>query len=100
MIARRKTICYNPLMNTENLFIPMCVLVLAILLTACLLLFRRRRRHPEGEDIDRMEGLEFEYFCAELLRRRGFQGVEVTKGSGDYGIDILAEKEGVTYAIQ
>ena len=26
--------------------------------------------------------------------------VEVTRGSGDYGIDILAEKEGVTYAIQ
>ena len=47
-----------------------------------------------------MEGHDFEYFCAELLRRRGFQEVEVTKGSGDYGIDILAEKEGVTYAIQ
>ena len=26
--------------------------------------------------------------------------MEVTKGSGDYGIDVLAEKEGVTYAIQ
>ena len=26
--------------------------------------------------------------------------MEVTKGSGDYGVDILAEKEGVTYAIQ
>ena len=24
----------------------------------------------------------------------------MTKGSGDYGIDILAEKDGVTYAIQ
>ena len=26
--------------------------------------------------------------------------MEVTRGSGDYGIDILAEKDGVTYAIQ
>ena len=26
--------------------------------------------------------------------------MEVTKGSGDYGVDILAEKEGVTYGIQ
>ena len=25
---------------------------------------------------------------------------EVTKGSGDYGIDILAQKDGVTYGIQ
>lgn len=34
------------------------------------------------------------------MRNRGFIEVEVTKSSGDYGIDILAEKEGVTYAIQ
>ena len=47
-----------------------------------------------------MEGHEFEYFCADLLEKRGFEEVEVTKGSGDYGVDILAEKDGVTYAIQ
>ena len=47
-----------------------------------------------------MEGHEFEYFCADLLADRGFTEVEVTKGSGDYGIDILAQKDGVTYAIQ
>lgn len=61
-------------------------------------LVRARRKKPS--ELDLMEGHDFEYFCAELLRRRGFQEVEVTKGSGDYGIDILAEKDGVTYAIQ
>lgn len=50
--------------------------------------------------MDAMEGHDFELFCAELLKGRGFIDVEVTKGSGDYGIDILAEKDGVTYAIQ
>ena len=60
----------------------------------------KRFRRKRDEDIDPMEGHEFEYFCADLLQRRGFQEVEVTKGSGDYGIDILAEKDGVTYAIQ
>ena len=64
----------------------------------CWFLVRAKRKKPD--DIDLMEGHDFEYFCADLLRRRGFQEVEVTKGSGDYGIDILAEKEGVTYAIQ
>lgn len=64
----------------------------------CWFLIRAKRKKPD--DIDLMEGHDFEYFCADLLRRRGFQEVEVTKGSGDYGIDILAEKEGVTYAIQ
>lgn len=47
-----------------------------------------------------MEGHEFEYYCAGLLEDNGFLEVEVTKGSGDYGVDILAEKDGITYAIQ
>lgn len=50
--------------------------------------------------IDLMEGHDFEYYCAELLKKRGFVDVQVTKGSGDYGVDILAEKEGITYGIQ
>ena len=47
-----------------------------------------------------MEGHEFERFTADLLRRLGYQNVEVTRGSGDQGVDVLAEKEGVRYAIQ
>ena len=47
-----------------------------------------------------MEGHDFEYFCADLLRKNGFYNVEVTQGSGDHGIDILAEKDDITYAIQ
>ena len=50
--------------------------------------------------MDEMEGHDFEYYCADLLKERGFLDVEVTKGSGDFGVDILAEKDGVTYAIQ
>ncbi len=51
-------------------------------------------------NVDRMEGREFEYFCAELLERCGFEEVEVTRGSGDQGVDILARKEDIKYAIQ
>jgi len=50
--------------------------------------------------LDDLEGHEFEYFCAKLLKESGFIEVEVTKGSGDYGVDILAEKDCVTYAVQ
>ena len=50
--------------------------------------------------MDDMEGHEFEYFCADLLRDNGFTEVEVTRGSGDYGVDILAQKDGITYAVQ
>jgi restriction system protein len=34
------------------------------------------------------------------LKKNGLYDVEVTQGSGDHGIDILAEKDGITYAIQ
>ncbi|NBH15355.1 restriction endonuclease [Lachnospiraceae bacterium] len=47
-----------------------------------------------------MEGHQFEYFCADILKKNGFENVEVTQGSGDHGIDILAEKDGISYAIQ
>lgn len=47
-----------------------------------------------------MGGLDFEHYCADLLAANGFVEVEVTQASGDYGVDILAEKDGVTYAIQ
>ena len=51
-------------------------------------------------DFDNMDGHEFEYYCADILRKNRFINVEVTQGSGDHGIDILAEKDGITYAIQ
>ena len=49
---------------------------------------------------DKMDGWEFEAFCAQVLRSRGFQNVAVTSGSGDYGIDIIAYKGGLKYGIQ
>ena len=84
--------------NKFILIIGVLVLVLTGLAVGIFFLVRARRKMPSNLDL--MEGHDFEYFCAQLLKRRGFQDVEVTKGSGDYGIDILAEKDGITYAIQ
>lgn len=50
--------------------------------------------------VDAMEGRDFEYWCADLLKKSGFENVEVTQGSGDQGVDVLAEKGGIKYAIQ
>lgn len=73
--------------------------ILAIGLIVAGIITRRKKRAFSG-NYDLMEGRDFEYFCADLLEKRGFLEVEVTKGSGDNGVDILAEKDGVTYAIQ
>lgn len=84
-------------MDTYTIIVIIIVSAAALAVSAALLL---RARRGKTEDLDLMEGHEFEYYCAELLEKCGFLDVEVTRGSGDYGIDILAEKDGVTYAIQ
>ena len=61
-------------------------------------IIKRLRRKPLP--MDEMEGHDFEYYCADLLKKQGFIDVEVTRGSGDFGADILAEKDGITYAVQ
>ena len=60
--------------------------VLAILID----LFLRRRRDRRISRMDELDGHDFEFFCADLLRAQGFIDVEVTRGSGDFGVDILA----------
>lgn len=46
-----------------------------------------------------MNPFDFERYVAKLLEHRGFNAA-VTKASGDYGVDILAEKSDVKYAVQ
>ena len=53
-----------------------------------------------NQPYDNMDGHTFEHYCADLLSKNGFDEVEVTKGSGDQGIDIVAYKDGVKYGIQ
>lgn len=50
--------------------------------------------------IDYMTGEDFELYVAQMLGRIGFYNIQTTKGSGDQGVDILAEKEGMRYAFQ
>lgn len=83
----------------EEVFLIVIILVVTVLAVAGIILFvRAKRRLPD--DMDMMEGHEFEFFCAELLKKNGFLEIDVTRGSRDYGVDILAQKDGITYAIQ
>ncbi len=52
------------------------------------------------ENIDGMSGKQFEYFCADVLFENGYENVSVTTISGDYGGDIICEKDQVRYVIQ
>lgn len=51
-------------------------------------------------EIDGMEGHAFESYCANLLRKNGFENVIITPGSGDQGVDVIAVKDSIRYAVQ
>ena len=50
-------------------------------------------------DIDLMNGIEFENFVSLLFKKMNYS-TEITKGSGDQGIDIIAEKNEERIGIQ
>lgn len=65
---------------------------------------RQRRRDLEYVmsgmgAIDRMSGVDFEEFVAAQLRTAGW-GVTRTAASGDYGVDLIAKKDGECMAVQ
>jgi restriction system protein len=49
--------------------------------------------------IDAMDGVEFEGYVAARLRRAGWR-VKFTPPVGDYGVDLIGEKDGHSVAVQ
>ena len=71
---------------------------IAILLFMAFVFFRNKS--SENILFEDMEGEEFERFCLELLKRKGFNNLEMTNASHDFGIDILGMYQDISYAIQ
>lgn len=51
------------------------------------------------DDVDLMNGAEFETFIGDLFIKMGYS-VNITSGSGDQGIDIIATKNGIRIGVQ
>ncbi len=51
------------------------------------------------DSIDIMDGYEFENFVADLFNKMGYATI-ITKASGDQGVDVIAEKNGIRIGIQ
>lgn len=61
----------------------------------------RNQGTNEGKQMySNQDGHQYEKRCADVLRKRGFRKVEVTRESGDQGVDIIAFKNGKKYGIQ
>lgn len=63
-------------------------------------LFSTIKKYIVNDHIDTMSGVEFEQYAQMLLQQNGYTHVELTKASNDYGIDIVAMKKDILYAIQ
>lgn len=50
-------------------------------------------------DVDTMDGLEFEKYIANSLKKQGYSNATLTE-QYDYGVDIIANKDGVRWGIQ
>lgn len=77
-----------------------------MLLFEVLLGWSTRRQWPRAgradatmRAIDAMDGVEFEGYVAARLRRAGWR-VKFTPPVGDYGVDLIAEKDGHSVAVQ
>lgn len=60
---------------------------------------QRRLRALDISGVDTMDPLDFERYVALLLQNQGFSNVELTE-KYDYGVDIIAHKDGVIWGVQ
>lgn len=84
----------------HNLMIVAIVITAVIILSMICTIYRKLHRKYTLKQLDKMDGHQFEYACADILKANGYKHVKVTRGSGDFGVDIIAEKDKVKYAIQ
>lgn len=84
----------------EHLWVIFVIVFVGLVVVISIFVSKRNVAQVDMSEVDIMSGEEFERYVASLLRKSGFSGVQVTKASGDYGVDIIANKDGEKYAIQ
>lgn len=73
---------------------------LIIVFTINRVLNRRRILRNSGiAEIDKMDGIHFEYYLKELFINQGYK-VEVTSASGDFGADLILKKDNNKIVVQ
>ena len=72
--------------------------IIAAFVAVLIIGFFLRRKFRKYQPVQ--DGLEFEVLCTQILTAKGYENVELTPTTGDYGVDIFAEKDGVRWAFQ
>ncbi len=70
-------------------------LIIAVAVIAVVILIKVKKKKRKKvfaiDEIDAMDGIDFEDYTAGLLRRMGYRNVRVTQASGDFGVDVTAQ---------
>lgn len=95
-INRKNQISYYPFV--------LCTIIIIFCFYKISCLFKRKLLFKKGtlkvSDFENMDGIDFEDITCEMLVANGFDIAENTQASVDFGVDILARKDGISYAIQ
>jgi restriction system protein len=89
---------------TRSLIQTIFYVAFAMVLVLSILIYqnkkRKQRLRESGiDEIDTMDGIQFEHYLKELFLSKGYTA-EVTKASGDYGGDLLLSKDGNKVVVQ
>jgi hypothetical protein len=60
---------------------------------------RKTKLDTDGTFDPAIDPFEYEHFCAEILKRHGWEA-HATQATGDQGVDVIASKDGLKGAIQ
>lgn len=89
---------------TENLQITIFMIILAIALIVVITILQSQREKEKLRksgilDIDQMDGFQFEYYLEQLFKSQNYK-TEVTASRGDYGADLVLQKNGQKIVVQ
>lgn len=85
-------------MNISTVAVICVGIAILLFLAGWFIYMRINGDKPDMFDV--MDGTDFEKYCADLLIAMGYEEVELTPASHDFGVDIFADKDGVSYAFQ
>ena len=84
--------------QNQLLYVIGAIIILALLLY--LSSFKNKVAPHNLKVIDKMNGLDFEHYVGAILVKLGYYNVVVTKGSGDFGVDITCYNRSKKYVFQ
>lgn len=77
--------------------------ILTVIFLVIYIVYKRNRsnklKYPTLEEIDYMEGEEFEQFLQYKFKKLGYK-VSLTPVTGDYGADLILTRKGEIYVVQ